>query len=388
MKGPKAPEPADPAVQANAEAAANRYNVNGPGGTQTWTTGGRQLIGYDSKGNPQYGVQQTQNITLGDSEQRQYDTRNQIAEQLLDASSDQIPKFINDPYTIDRSGFDATPYTVDTSKFGKGDFNYDQATPEAAKALYDRQSALLQPDFERDDRAFEQRMANSGIPVGSEAYNDALRQHENDQNFALADAARAATTQGSQLALSQRQQNQQEAGTLSDLTAQQRQVRNAEASQRAQMGMSERQQRYNEIAAALGSDQLQPVNAFGTGGAPIDVSGAYASNNAARMAKYQTDVATTNANNQALMQGLMTAAMYFSDERLKDDIEKVDELPTGEGVYEYHYKWEGDDAPKHTGVMAQEVERNYPHAVVDDPATGFKKVNYRRLIADALAEAA
>ena len=69
-----------------------------------------------------------------------------------------------------------------------------------------RQRMLELLDLVKLPRAFEQRMANSGIPVGSEAYNDALSQHEKDKNFALADAARAATTQGAQLALSQRQQ--------------------------------------------------------------------------------------------------------------------------------------------------------------------------------------
>lgn len=324
MKGPKAPEPADPAIQANAEAAANRYNVTGPSGSQTWTTGGRQLIGYDSKGNPQYGVQQTQNITLGPSEQRQYDTRNQIAEQLLGAGKDQLPSFTSSP------------------------FDYNTEGSNAAKAAYQRQVDLLNPEFAKADNTFEQKMANAGIPVGSEAYNDAMRQHENDKNFALTQAAQASESEGAQLALSQRQQ------------------------------------RYNELAAALGSEQLQPVNAYGTSGSPIDVSGAYAQQNAQRMAKYQGDVATSNANNQALA-GLAMAAMYaFSDERLKDDIEKVEELPTGEGVYEYHYKWEDDDEPKHIGVMAQEIEHNYPDTVITLPG-GVKAVNYRSLIAQALA---
>lgn len=322
MKGPKAPETPDPAVQANAEASANRFNVQGPSGSQTWTQGGRVIIGYDSKGMPQYGTQQTQNIKLADSEQRQYDTRNQIAEQLLGGAKGQIGEFAADP------------------------FSYNDEGSKAAQASYQRQLGLLNPEFEKADKQFEQKLANQGIPLGSEAYNDAMRQHENDKNFALTQAAQQSESQGTQLAL------------------------------------SERQQRYNELAAALGSEQLQPVNAFGSSGSPIDVSGAYAQQNSARMAKYNQDVNTTNSNNAAIITAIGAAA--YSDERLKDDIEQVDELPSGEGVYEYHYRWEDEDEPKHTGVMAQEIERNYPDAVLHDEQ-GFKKVDYRKLIAQALA---
>lgn len=317
---PKAPKPPDPAVQANAEAAANRYNVIGPSGSQQWLQGEPTIIGYDSKGFPQWGTTNTQQITLGDSEQRQLDTRNQIAEGLLGGASEQIPEFMSDP------------------------FSYDNQGSKAADAVYERQRARLEPDFKKATTAFEDRMANAGLPVGSEAYNDAFSQLNQDQEFALSDAAMGAEQVGSQLAL------------------------------------SERQQRYNELAAAMDSQQLQPVNAFGTGGAPIDVSGAYANQQAGRNAQYQASAQNANQTNQALAM----AAMYvMSDEELKYDVEQIEEMPTGEGVYEYRYNWEDENDPKHVGVMAQEVEENYPEAVATHPS-GYKMVNYR-LIAEALA---
>lgn len=319
--GPKTP---DPQVQANAEASANRYNINGPSGSQTWTQGPRQVIGYDSAGKPQYGQQSTQNITLGDSEQRQYDTRNQIAEQLLGGANGQVKNFASDPFSFNDEGH------------------------TAATAQFERQRSLLDPEFKKQDTNFEDRMANAGIPLGSEAYNDSLRQHENDKNFALTQAAQQAEGTG------------------------------------AQLGLSERQQRYNELAAAMGSQQLNGVQAFGTQAAPIDVAGAYQNANNAALAKYNAGAAGQNAGIGALGQLGSAAITQWSDERLKDDVEQVGELPSGEGVYDYHYKWEDDDAPKHTGVMAQEIEDNYPDAVIDTN-TGYKKVNYSRLIAEAMA---
>lgn len=63
----------------------------------------------------------------------------------------------------------------------------------------------------------------------------------------------------------------------------------------------------------------------------------------------------------------------FSDARLKEDIEPVGELYDGQKVYSYRYK--GHPAT-HIGLMAQEVERREPAAVVD--IGGYKAVNYKK----------
>lgn len=53
--GGKPPPQPDPAVQTAQEAAANRYNINSPFGSQTWSQGARGVIGYDSNNQPIYG---------------------------------------------------------------------------------------------------------------------------------------------------------------------------------------------------------------------------------------------------------------------------------------------------------------------------------------------
>lgn len=161
--------------------------------------------------------------------------------------------------------------------------------------------------------------------------------------------------------------------------------------------LARRQQYYNEIAAALGGQQLNPINAGGGGGnAPLDVAGAYNTYNQARLAGWnaeQAQQANLLSGLFGLGSGVFQAAgaargfgNLFSDERLKDDIEPIGELPGGEGVYEYRYNWEDSADPKHVGVMAQELEETQPDAVSIDPASGFRKVNYRKVIARALAD--
>lgn len=244
-KGGSAPAAPDPAISTNAEAAANRVNTVGPGGSSIYQQGDRQIIGYDSNGQPQYGNNYTQVNTLAPSEQRQYDLRNLIGEQLLGSANTQIPGFANDP------------------------FSYDSAVPETAKAQYQKNIELLGPQFDRADRSFEQRLANQGLPIGSEAYNEALQAHEGNKNQALTGLAYDTITQGNDLAL------------------------------------RERNQRYNELAAALGSSQVQTPG--GQAASPIDVSGAYDQQYQGQLADYNARQARQQGNTQALA-GLASTA--------------------------------------------------------------------------------
>lgn len=440
----------DPAVQTNAEAAANRYDINSPFGKQTWQQGDRTIIGYDSKGAPQYGQNYTQNIELNPSEQKQYDLHNQIAESLLSGAGDKISGFQDTPFDYggkyqDPGKFEGAPgsyqgpdaYQGGGSFQGAGKFqgqsqpfDYSADTPDIAKAQYQKTVNLLQPQFDRQNKDIEQRLANQGLPIGSEAYNEAYQQHEQNQNQALSNAALDATTQGNQLALSQRQQNQgenvQNYGLNADEAARTygintdemarkyslnadtglatRQQQAGEAAQRYglnanaglqtrqqqnQEALTQRQQQYNELAAALGGQQLNPLNGGGSGGAsPLDVSGAFAQQNNANALNAQLK----NQGLNSLLGGLAgigagfasNPSLFASDERLKEDVEQVGELPGGEGVYEYSYR---GDPERFTGVMAQEIERTHPDAVVDMPS-GYKAVDYRKVIARALSEAA
>ena len=71
--------------------------------------------------------------------------------------------------------------------------------------------------------------------------------------------------------------------------------------------------------------------------------------------------------------GLSSLFAMFSDERLKEDIAPVGNLFDGTNVYSYRYK--GDPTPR-IGLIAQEVERDRPDAVVE--ISGYKAVDYAK----------
>jgi len=68
-------------------------------------------------------------------------------------------------------------------------------------------------------------------------------------------------------------------------------------------------------------------------------------------------------------------ALVASDIRLKRDIVKVGSLPSGLALYRYRYLWSDT---QYVGVMAQEVQRVMPQAVVRG-ADGWLRVNYGKL---------
>ncbi len=65
-----------------------------------------------------------------------------------------------------------------------------------------------------------------------------------------------------------------------------------------------------------------------------------------------------------------------SDKRVKTDIKKLGKTDDGLGIYKYRYK--GSDQPQ-IGLMAQEVEKKKPHAVIT--VNGLKMVNYDKAMA-------
>ena len=64
--------------------------------------------------------------------------------------------------------------------------------------------------------------------------------------------------------------------------------------------------------------------------------------------------------------------MMMSDIRLKEDINKIGEMPSGLAIYSYRYKGESD---LQVGLMAHEVASKFPDAVALT-ADGYLAVNY------------
>ncbi len=201
----------------------------------------------------------------------------------------------------------------------------------------------LDPVLAQQDEALRTRLANQGIKVGTAAYDREMT----NQNQARNDAY-------NQLALTGRGQAFQEA-------------------------QATRNQPINEITALLSGGQVSQPQFQGAniGAIPTtDVAGLINENFNQRNQQYQSQMAAR----QGLLGGLFGLGSSFimaSDRRVKKDIKPVGKL-MGEKLYSYEYKGKFDDGKRHVGVMAQNVEKRRPDAVLtgDD---GVKRVDYGKL---------
>ena len=79
---------------------------------------------------------------------------------------------------------------------------------------------------------------------------------------------------------------------------------------------------------------------------------------------------------------MITKAVIGSDERLKTNIEYFDTLPSGIKMYTWDWteeaKKRGFDENPPIGVIAQEIQKTHPDAVIEGP-DGYLRVNYTRL---------
>jgi len=210
-------------------------------------------------------------------------------------------------------------------------------------------------------QVFGQRMDIQGL------YNTALAQN---QNAALQQQAAANQAQAQQF-------NQAlQAGQFGNTALQQ--------SLAQQLAL--RNQPINEIGALMSGSQVQMPQFQGYTGANVAASPVFGA------AQAQGDFAQKNYQNQmagynnqmsglfglggALAQGIGSAGgagLFFSDRRLKSNIERVGTHPLGIGIYEYDIA-----GRRERGVMADEVESVKPEAV-STHSSGYKMVNYGAL---------
>jgi hypothetical protein len=279
----------------------------------------------------------------------------------------------------------------------------------------------LQPQIAQRSAALTQQLANQGITPGSEAWNNAMREQQQQENDLISQAALQGigldmsanqqgyqqalgaanlynqalgqgfgqATQARQLANQAMAQNYGQGATSAglynqaaaqafnqNLTA--RQFANQAALQAYQQQLAQYNQPLNQISALLGGAQIQtPQFQQYTGGGNIAAAPVFQA--ATNQGNY--DAAAYNSQMQGLAglysglgniagAGLSPGGFLRSDVRLKSNIVKVGDHPKGFGIYEYDI-----DGRRERGVLAQEVEKIMPEAVMEHP-NGYKMVNY------------
>jgi hypothetical protein len=314
---------------ARATAAANRTNQVTPYGNLTYTAN----PGTDPYGNTLYTATQT----LSPEQQDILNKTNTLNSGLMETANTGLNyanKVLSEP-------------GVDTSKLPSYGINPGETYSDAIMRR-------LQPQIAQENEMSDAQLANQGIAQGTEAYNNAKRTLAMSQN----DRQLGAITSGMNTGLNANQQAfQQEAYN--------------------------QMQPINVINALRTGSQVQNPTYANT---PQQANTAGPDILGATQAQYNSDLNAYNAQQASgggFMSGLMglgkAAITSYSDERLKTDIKKIGSFDNGLNIYSYHYK-DGYDLPegKQVGVMAQEVEKIIPEAVVEMP-NGFKGVNYAML---------
>ena len=173
-----------------------------------------------------------------------------------------------DTSNVDTTLGNLTDYASSASKnlgdlMGNYTFNVnasDEARQQAQDAVYNQYMNRLQPQFEQQTSDLATSLANKGLSVGSEAYQRAMNDLQQEQNDATSQAAYQSVLAGQQ-AYSQDLQNQIAAGSFGN-NAQQAYINQLlSALTRSQSGY-ENQQNIFGVESALANIQYQQAQAL------------------------------------------------------------------------------------------------------------------------------
>lgn len=318
---PKAPDPNKTAAAqgqwnsftAQQQQAMNMIGQNSPWGSLNYTQSGTQTI-IDPNGKPVKVPMYTANTNLSKEQQAIFD-QTQAADlnlaTIANEQSGKIGDLLNNPFEFNNS--DAEQWA------------YDLASPRILQQQQTNQKAL------------EAQLTAKGIRPGSDNWDSEMRRLTN-----------ANSDQLNQLALTGRGQAFSEA-------------------------LATRNQPLNEIIGLTSGTQIQnPNSTFAqtpqaqVGG--VDYTGLVNNQYNAQMQQYNSQMGALGG-----LFGLGAKAI-FSDRRLKKDIISMGER-NGLPWYGFRYLWEDSISPLRQGLMAQDMLKLCPEAVVMDES-GYMAVDY------------
>ena len=380
--GGGAPKAPDPWETAQAQAGLNRttaitqqelnmVNQNNPYGSVSYTQ-----TGTSANGTPQY----TQNTTFSPGQQAIFDASQgaqtnlaQLAQRQSSALGQQlsqpmpgagVPSLVGNPNLQTNLG-------LQTSYAGADDFSADRRRVE--DALWQRTAG----DRSANDASLRTTLANKGIQEGTAAWDaEMARMGAQNTDARLATLLAGGQEQSRLVGLSRdaamfgndARTTQGAFGNAASLAG--AQFQNQARGQGLQEGYTARNQGINEVMALMGGAQVANPGQQSAASPQAQVGGVDYTGLVNQ--QYQAQ----NQNYQAKMGGIggllgMGAQMFFSDRRLKTDIEHLGATPGGTPVYSYRYIWGG---PTHIGVMAQDV----PDAATMHES-GFLMVDYGKV---------
>ena len=282
-------------------------------------------------------------------------------------------------------------------------------------AAYDQSMTRLNPQMEQQSDAFDQQMVSRGIPVGSEAYNEAKQQLDFNQNDARQAAAFGAMGFGQGVQNQMFGQDAQRAGLANAmqqakwgdnqgyaaLNERGRQFDNTFGENQRQFNDSSNYRwdraQMNDLGWLANFDRQgqqyndqQDWNYFnanqgilgaipGWNPAQINVAGnAGAATNSQNAAFNAQNTMNQNAWSQITDIAGMGALALASDARLKDNIQKIGEID-GLNIYTWTWNnvatWLGINKQPQIGVIAQEVNPEFVSVL-----NGFLAVDYEGLL--------
>jgi len=340
---PKPPPAPDYAAAATAQGAANKdaaiagAQLSNPNVTNPY---GQQTITYKTDpvtGNPVPNVNQT----FSPGQQKIFENEQTLQQKLGFlgiGAADMAGDTISQP--LDFEG-----------RFG--------GIPQGRQDVINAYMSRYDEDAGRQKESINANLLARGIPVGSKAYEVEMDRLSRGRN----DALQQATLSADDKAMQERRQ------LITELLA-------------------ERQTPLNEVSAFRTGSQIQPlqfsnVQGANVGAAPVfdaaTQQGAYGLGQyGQQMGAYNNmltglfGLGSAGAGAYGLMNAAPAAAM-ISDRRLKSSIVRVGTHPLGIGIYEYDLF-----GRREIGVMADEVERVRPDAVLEHP-DGYRMVSYATL---------